>query len=158
MRINSSKPAMVDPDMTPMIDIVFQLIAFFMIVTNFEQTQADERVKLPEDELAQPPTAPREQELYINVGFERDKDGNIIDPTPYVFSDDRAVTAQAFGAQLQMEARVAETKQIDPKSITIVIRADAETPTGIVQELIKLAQDNGFEKFALKAKAKALDQ
>ena len=49
MRIKSSKPSLVDPDMTPMIDIVFQLIAFFMIVTNFEQTQADERVKLPED-------------------------------------------------------------------------------------------------------------
>ena len=52
--------------MTPMIDIVFQLIAFFMIVTNFEQTQADERVKLPADELARPPIAPREQELVIN--------------------------------------------------------------------------------------------
>ncbi|MEZ6147469.1 MAG: biopolymer transporter ExbD [Planctomycetaceae bacterium] len=158
MRIKSSKPSLVDPDMTPMIDIVFQLIAFFMIVTNFEQTQADERVKLPEDELAQPPIAPREQELYINVGFERDKNGNIIDPTPYVFSKEGAKTAQAFASELQMEARVAQTKKIDPKTMTIVIRADAETPTGIVQELIKLAQDNGFEKFALKAKAKAIDQ
>ena len=158
MRIKSAKPTIVEADMTPMIDMTFQLIAFFMIVTNFEQTQADERVKLPEDELAQPPIAPREQELYINVGFERDKDGNIIDPTPYVFSKEGAKTAQAYASELQMEARVAKTKKIEPSTITVVIRADSETPTGIVQELMKLAMDNGFSTFALKAKAKALDQ
>lgn len=143
--------------MTPMIDIVFQLIAFFMIVTNFEQTQADERVKLPADELARPPVVPREQELYVNIGFERDADGNIVDPTPYVFSKEGAMTPQAYSAELRMEARVAEAKNIDPKTITVVIRADAETPAGIVQQIIKLAQEHGFEKFALKAKAKALD-
>ena len=42
-------------DMTPMIDCVFQLITFFMLVINFESTQADERVKLPESEIAKPP-------------------------------------------------------------------------------------------------------
>ncbi len=158
MRIKPSQPNVVDLDMTPMIDIVFQLIAFFMIVTNFEQTQADERVKLPADELARPPIAPREQELYINVGFLRDKEGNITDPTPYVFSKEGAMTAQAYGAELQMEARVAQAKKIDPKTITVVIRADGDTPGGVVQELIKLAQEHGFEKFSLKAKTKALDQ
>ena len=158
MRIQPAKPNVVDLDMTPMIDVVFQLIAFFMIVTNFEQTQADERVKLPEDELARPPIAPREQELYVHIGFHRDRDGNIIDPTPYVFSTEGAKTVQAFGAELQMEARVAQTKKIDPQTITVVIRADAEAPAGMVQELIKLSQDHGFEKFSLKAKSKALEE
>ena len=54
MKINKVEPAVPEVDMTPMIDIVFQLIAFFMVITNFEQTQADERVKLPEDQLARP--------------------------------------------------------------------------------------------------------
>ena len=44
MKIKSKKPAVADVDMTPMIDIVFQLIAFFMVITNFEQIQADELV------------------------------------------------------------------------------------------------------------------
>ena len=38
-----------EPDMTPMIDIVFQLLTFFMIAINFENTKADERVKLPKE-------------------------------------------------------------------------------------------------------------
>jgi biopolymer transport protein ExbD len=52
-----------------MIDIVFQLIAFFMVISNFEQTQADERVRLPTDLLAQPPSVKPAHELVLNVGF-----------------------------------------------------------------------------------------
>ena len=36
----------VDIDMTPMIDIVFQLITFFMVVINFDAADTDERVKM----------------------------------------------------------------------------------------------------------------
>ena len=35
---------------------------------------------------------------------------------------------------------------------TIIIRADADAEHGVVQELIKVSQDVGFEKFALRAK------
>jgi biopolymer transport protein ExbD len=51
------KPADVSPaelDMTPMIDIVFQLITFFMVINKFDQDEADERVGLPRDTLARP--------------------------------------------------------------------------------------------------------
>jgi len=153
MKIKRHAPNVVDPDMTPMIDIVFQLIAFFMIVTNFEQTQADERVKLPADELARPPLAPREQELVLNMGFIRN-DGIPTHKEPLIFRGGGSnYKVQDFGPQLAMEARVAEAKKVDPKSITVVIRADAEVPTGDVQQLIKLAQESGFEKFSLKAKS-----
>lgn len=154
MKIKRHGSNVVDPDMTPMIDIVFQLIAFFMIVTNFEQTQADERVKLPADELARPPLAPREDELVLNMGFIRNADGVPTHKEPLIFrggGDD--FTVANFGPQLEMEARVAKAKKIDPKTMTIVIRADAEVPTGDVQQLIKIAQENGFEKFSLKAKS-----
>jgi biopolymer transport protein ExbD len=159
MRIKPYKPHIVELDMTPMIDVVFQLIAFFMLVINFEQTQADERVRLPQDELARPPAAPREREVFVNIGFVRDSGtGRIMDPTPYVFSPEGTVAARDYGAELRMEARVAQAKKLDPKSMTVVIRADAEVPTGIVQEIIKRAQGYGFEKFSLKAKSKRLDE
>jgi biopolymer transport protein ExbD len=158
MRIQVHQPNIIEPDMTPMIDIVFQLITFFMVVTNFEQTQADERVKLPADELARPPIAPREQEVVVNVGFLRDKDGNLTDPTPYVFQADELIRVMDYGTRLRMEARVAETKKQDPRAITVVIRSDGETPTGLVQELMRMGQEAGFEKFAFKARAKALGE
>ena len=75
MKIKTPKADVPEVDMTPMIDIVFQLIAFFMVITNFEQTQADERVKLPKNELAKPPEVKRENLLTLNVGYDRDNKG-----------------------------------------------------------------------------------
>ena len=60
-----------EPDMTPMIDIVFQLLTFFMVAVSFENTQADERVKLPKDMLAKPPEVRPDNELVLNVGYEK---------------------------------------------------------------------------------------
>ena len=151
MRIKAEKATVAEVDMTPMIDIVFQLIAFFMVITNFEQTQADERVKLPKDTLCRPADVKNEHDLYVNVGFERDKQGKKLDPDPFVFVPGEKFRVLEFGTRLQLEKRLYRSRGVDPKDVTIIIRADAEVPTGLVQELIKLAQEADFQKFALKA-------
>ena len=140
-------------DMTPMIDIVFQLIAFFAVITNFEETQADERVKLPRDSLAKPPEVKVEHQLVLNVGFFRDMEGEKTDAQPWLFNfvDGEPVLPLSAGRQLSKEASLFKLKEIDVKDVTVKIRADAQTQTGIVQELIKLCQDSGFEKFAMSA-------
>ncbi|MDD4267587.1 MAG: biopolymer transporter ExbD, partial [Thermoguttaceae bacterium] len=53
--------------MTPMIDMVFQLIAFFMVVINFSEADQNQRIHLPSSELAKPPDAPLESPITINV-------------------------------------------------------------------------------------------
>ena len=140
--------------MTPMIDVVFQLIAFFMLVTNFEQTQADERVKLPSDQLARPPETRRDKVLVVNIGYNRNREGEMIDSTPYIFQGDESIPVLEFGPRLREERLVAQALYgaDGNKDMTIEIRADSETPTGMIQELIKLSQENGFEKFSLRAK------
>lgn len=142
-----------DVDMTSMIDIVFQLIAFFMVITNFEQTQADERVKLPRDALAKPPEVKVEHSLVLNIGYFRDMKGDRTDPEPYLFNfggEDQIRPLEA-NAPLVREARLYAQKGTEPTEVTIKIRADSEVPTGIVQEVIKICQDAGFEKFAMSA-------
>jgi biopolymer transport protein ExbD len=140
-------------DMTPMIDIVFQLIAFFMVITNFEQTQADERVKLPRDALAKPAEVKVEHSMVLNVGFYRDMQGKKTDVQPWLFNfvDGDPILPLAAGAQLKKESILFKNKDIDPADVTVKVRADSEVQTGIVQELIKLCQDAGFETFAMSA-------
>ena len=150
MRIKSSKPALAEVDMTPMIDIVFQLIAFFMLITNFEQTQADERVKLPSDQLAMPLEVARVKQLTLNIGFIRDKHG-IKRSEAFVFYAGEDIPVLNMGKWLDKEARIYKQGGTDPKDVTIVFRADKETPTGLVQELMSLSQNAGFEKFAWSA-------
>lgn len=154
MRFKQQVSTVIEPDMTPMIDVVFQLIAFFMLVTNFEQTQADERVKLPSDQLARPPEVARDKVLVINIGFVRNKQGEKTDPNPYIFEGDDMIAVLDFGKRLREERRVADALygQGGHKEMIMEIRADSETPTGIIQELIKLCQESGFEKFSLRVK------
>lgn len=139
--------------MTPMIDIVFQLISFFMVITNFEQTQADERVKLPRDALAKPPEQKLEHSMTLNIGYERNLKGELTDQNPYLFNfglKDK-LPPLACQDQLATEVRLYKQKQIKISDVTIKIRSDSEVQTGVVQEMIKLCQDAGFEKFAMSA-------
>lgn len=150
MKIKSEKSAVADIDMTPMIDIVFQLIAFFMVITNFEQTQADERVKLPKDQLARPAEVVNPNDMVLNIGYIRDEDGNNVSG-PHLFYSGEKYDMEQVARILQREADLLRDIDKDPALTTVVIRADKETPTGHIQEIIKHAQTAGFEKFSLSA-------
>ncbi|QDV28486.1 Biopolymer transport protein ExbD/TolR [Planctopirus ephydatiae] len=149
----SNHTSVIEPDMTPMIDIVFQLLTFFMVVINFENTKADERVKLPKDLLAKPPEVKPAEELVLNVGFDRDFAGRKLSDEPIVFYAGDKFTINNFGPLLEQEKRLAEAKggkgTID--ETTVILRADSEVPTGKVQELIRKCQEIGYTKFSLKA-------
>ena len=157
MKIKSSGSSAPDVDMTPMIDIVFQLIAFFMVITNFEQQQADERVTLPKDQLAKPPEVKRENAFTINLGFDKNTDGTIINPdNPLIFFGDEQFTVEASAARLKEERQFYETIGTKIEEVTVEIRADAGVQSGLVQKLIQMCQEEGigFQRFALKATQK----
>jgi len=60
-------------EMTPMIDMVFLLLIFFLVATTFHQTEREMQIALPFASSAAPISSML-QELIINV----DKDGRII--------------------------------------------------------------------------------
>ncbi|MFM9966213.1 MAG: ExbD/TolR family protein [Planctomycetaceae bacterium] len=151
MKFKSPPMPSAEMDMTPMMDLTFQLISFFMMVTNFDQTQVDERVRLPTDALAKPPEMKVEHELVINIGFKRAKDGSRLDPLPFVFLPGEELRVPEYKQRLMQEARIYQAKAIKLTDVTVVVRADADVPTGQVQEFIKMSQDAKFEKFALRA-------
>ena len=153
MKMRKIEMGFTEPDMTPMIDIVFQLLTFFMIAINFENTKADERVKLPKDTLAKPPVVKPEHELVLNFGYQRTATGERAKPFPEIFYNERYVEVRQITPDLEQEKRVMErihTKDVI-KDVTVLIRADSEVPTGLVQELIKKCQEVGFTKFSLRA-------
>ena len=67
MRYSKATAGVTKPDMTPMIDIVFQLIAFFMLVINFTKVDQNELIRLPASELAKPPEAPPESPITLQL-------------------------------------------------------------------------------------------
>ncbi len=154
MKFAKAESTVPEVDMTPMIDIVFQLIAFFMVITNFEQTQADERVKLPADRLARPSKGKKDKQLVINFGFQRQSDGveSGKAKAQVFYNGERIAPANLKDEMLDREISNYKSTGVDITSVVVVIRADWKVKTGEVKTVMQACQGVGFVKFALRAK------
>jgi biopolymer transport protein ExbD len=135
------------PNLTPILDMVFQLITFFMLVINFKSASLDLNLKLPVVGSARPvDTKGQEALLILNI----DNQGNL-----NVYG--RPVPIKEYIAREAM-ASLIEAKRTQPDiefgqdlPTTVVIRADRTTPFKMLNNVIRECQANGFRKFALKA-------
>ncbi len=141
MRVKRPKSDMAEGDMTPMIDMVFQLIAFFMVLINFSQTEADDRVVLPSSVLVKPPEAPIEFPIVLHIR----KDGEV------VLGGD-SYTAETLSIGLQRELVVIKAEKKSVSDANVIIRAHKDTAAGDVQEVIRVAQEQQLVNFALRVK------
>lgn len=141
MRIKKPKSGIVEGDLTPMIDMTFQLIAFFMVLINFSQSEQNDRVQLPDSTLAKPPDTPFEFPITLHLT----KEGTVI-------MGGNEVPINGLRPLLIKEANVLKMDGKGPGDATVIIRAHKEAQTGRVQDVIKECQENRFEKFALRAK------
>jgi biopolymer transport protein ExbD len=132
---------MAEGDMTAMIDMVFQLIIFFMVLINFSQDDQNDKIKLPSSELARPPDAPLTFPIWLNL-----------DENSTVYMGANVVTVDSITPLLKTEIQVLSARNQQAKDANIIIRAHQNTPGGVVQDLIKKCQDQGFEKFALRVR------
>lgn len=141
MRVKQKKPDLQEGDMTPMIDMTFQLIAFFMVLINFAQTESNDRVKLPSSQLVKPPEVALEFPIVLHIG----KDGAI-----YLGGDD--YTPETLRVGLNQELSVIRAEGKKPSDANVVIRAHKDVAAGDVQEVIRVAQEQQLENFALRVK------
>jgi len=132
----------VEADMTPMIDMTFQLIAFFMMIVSFSDAEQNQAIHLPSSELAKPPDSPLDIPKFVHV----QKDDKVM------FAG-RLMNLDQLQAQLETEKLIINaTPGKTHTDATIIIRADLSAKTGYVQNVIQRCQMAGFEKFALRAK------
>lgn len=142
MRYKKHKLATAEMDMTPMIDVTFQLIAFFMFVLNFSEVDQDQRINLPASELARPPEVAYDEPLTIQLAS---------DEKIYFGGDE--LTADGLKAGLLREAQIIKANPKKKVSdVTVIIRADKAAKAGKVQEIIQLCQQAEFDTFALRGR------
>ena len=142
MRYTKHKMAFAEMDMTPMIDVTFQLIAFFMFVLNFSEVYQDQRINLPASELARPPEVAYDDPLTIQLAS---------DDKVYFGGDE--LTPSALKTALLREAQIIKANPKKKVSdVTVIIRADKAAKAGKVQEIIQLCQQAEFDTFALRGR------
>jgi len=137
------KSGILEADMTPMIDMTFQLIAFFMVLINFSQAEQHEKVVLPESTLAKPPETPYESPIVIQV-----------DATGRVYLGGSGMDLEAIKTFLEREKTHLQNRGKSVSDANIIIRAHKSVEAGVVQRLIRKCKDAEFKNFALTAKEK----
>ena len=149
--IHASEQA--DPNLTPILDMVFQLITFFMLVINFQSAALDMSLKLPVVGSARPVATQTEDLMVLNVNGKGQ-----------VKINSRTIEPEAFlsrEAQFTRKRIQAETgKKLnagDELPTLIVVRADQKTPFDLLNKVLTECQKNGFRKFALRAMNRAAE-
>jgi len=137
-----------EPNLTPILDMVFQLITFFILVTNFKSVEMDLSLKLPVVGSARPVKTHGQQGLLVlNI----DRRGDLIIYGRPVKDVERFIATEAGAARMAARVRSEEIQPGDELPTTVVIRADRDTAFKMLNTVIKACQENGFRRFALKA-------
>ncbi len=115
-------------DVTPLIDVVFLLLIFFMITTTFVNSPGLE-VDLPKASSSDTQAQPSDVTIAV------DEEGEI------VFRH-KKVSEQELSALL-------EAAQADNPNATVIVQADQEVFHGLVVKVMDIAKNAGFSKLAI---------
>ena len=116
-------------DMTPMLDIVFIMLIFFIVTTSF--------VKEAGLEVRRPPAETAEEQVRGNVMIAISENGDI-------WMSKRQVQLE------QVRLLVEQAKAENPEG-SVVIIADERAPTGVVVQVMDQARMGGAEQVAVAA-------
>lgn len=157
MRVREASYAIPELDMTPMIDMTFQLIAFFMFVMNFSTELVREEIQLPVVQLAQPVTQSKVEPIVLNI----DADGSVYLPGEVVNITEPDGLAQ-LNSFLYREAALARLRMRAsglppdaPLNATVIIRADRAAPFDLVRKVLRSCREAGFVHYSLRAETRA---
>jgi biopolymer transport protein ExbD len=159
-----------EPNLTPILDMVFQLITFFMMVINFKAEEVDRKLKLPVIGSAKPlqdPKSHRITVLNVTTYEETTADGQRV-KRPAIKWFKKLVPKEEIEGLIMnemmgalMKAKMSE-EQIkgggEELPDLVVIRADEECPFKALDYVIEKCQKHGFRKFAFKAFRTEKDQ
>ena len=120
-----------DVNLTPLIDVVFLLLIFFMVSTTFEQ-QSRIKIDLPEASAA--PTSQEDESLEILI----DAQGR------YFIGDQQVVKTTAKTLKSAISKAVGERE-----GLAVTIRADAETPHQAVITALDVTSQLGLTHISL---------
>ena len=120
-------------DMTPLIDVIFQLLLFFMLSTTFRNTPSFE-VQLPEVSSDQMIQEDHSWTLMVS------KTGQLSTETGTILKED-------------LEGVLIEQLRTNP-NLSLVIEADEDLEHGVVVQLMDIAQEAGIDSVQIGATQK----
>ncbi len=117
-------------DLTPMMDMVFNLLIFFMVVSQFANDERELKVVLPEGTAAMPLTA-KPREIFVNI-----------DQAGAYSVRGRTLTNAELGDML------VRAGGDNPATQTVIIRADKRVAWDFVAAAMRLCNQAGIQDYS----------
>ncbi len=133
MRLQAHKDVDPEINMTPLIDIVFLLLIFFMVSTTFER-QAALKIDLPQASALTDSSAAEEGRLVLAI----DREGRM-------FLNDR----QLIDSRPATIAAALQEAAGDSRTQAVLLRADALTPHHFVITAMDVSGQLGFTRLSI---------
>jgi len=121
MRFNRPQEEDFRPELTPLVDVVFQLVIFFMVSSVFVTYARQMNIELPE--TAGKPTTEQVSRNTIEI-TQAEK----------IFLNGKELTLDELASQLQA---ITDAQ-------AVVIRADKHLPYGLVMQVMEICEDAGI--------------
>lgn len=134
MNLRPHRRAQADINLTPLIDVVFLLLIFFMVSTTFKD-EVRLRVQLPQAQGEEAPTA---EPGVIRI---------LIDQSGVFFVDDQRLADRRTGTLVEGLRRALGERA----DVPVLIQADAQTPHQAVMRALAAARQAGLVRVAFAA-------
>jgi biopolymer transport protein ExbD len=138
-----------EPNMTPLLDLVLQLVMFFMLCANFVMEQTSAEIKLPEAFAAKALDKGEESPIFLNIN----EQGKVLLTPEQRGKDDtetldNEIQVQNFMA-LQASLEKRRTGKKEPES-SVILRVDKSTPFEKTYKIMKACRLAGYQKVQLR--------
>src|SRR5579863_1283888 len=122
-------------NMTPLVDVILNLLIFFMLGTRFAEEERQVEIQVPDVSHAQPLTAPPD-DIIVNVY-----------PDGHLVVDQQTLTP----AQLESRLEKAQRKYADQ---SVLIRGDGKGTYQSIMDVLSICQRAGIHHYSLATQIK----
>jgi biopolymer transport protein ExbD len=138
-----------EPNLIPLLDLVLQLVMFFIMVANFAQQQVTADVMLPLSVSAKPPEPGELDVIYLNINA----DGKLMVSGREALNTLSEVKYYMM-SEYATSKRSAESRGEKEVKTVVIIRADKNADFKPVFEVLREAKSAGFKRWQLRANLK----
>jgi biopolymer transport protein ExbD len=138
-----------EPNFTPLLDLVLQLVMFFMLCANFVMEQTSVEIRLPEAIAAKALDKGADEVIFLNIN---NKGQVLLPPGDREGDTDTLDNAVQVESYLKRRAKVEmlKTKKGQPEA-TIVLRIDKECPFKDSYPIMRACRQAEYKKVELRA-------
>jgi biopolymer transport protein ExbD len=136
-----------EPNLIPLLDLVLQLIMFFLITVNFVRVeQLNEEVLLPVAQAAQPMDRAAHNWVFLNMN----KDGKLITPNNDDLSTPGKIKVYVDREKKTLEREARELGHKGELRVVIVLRAHRDARYKDVWEALDACNKVGYQRWQLR--------